>query len=65
MQDLPQEPLAVTFAVDQRRVDEVQAQLEGAAQRRQGFLVRAALERVATNAPGPEAHIADFQLCLS
>src|SRR5579884_3285974 len=53
--------LAVPFAIRQRRVDEVQAQFNGAAQRSQGLFVRPALPLAATDAPCAVADLADLK----
>src|SRR5581483_3006794 len=58
--DLADQALAVTFAVDQRGVDEVQAEFEGALQSSDRFVIGAAEPHLSADAPGAVADLADL-----
>ena len=59
--DLPDQLLAVAVAIGERGIDQVDAQFDGAAQRGQRFVVRAAEPLLAADAPGAVADVADFE----
>jgi hypothetical protein len=60
---LPNQPLAMSVAVRQGCIDEVQAKFEGAVQSPNRFIVRAAFPLFSPNPPRSIADLADFYSC--
>src|SRR5207248_1973444 len=63
--ELADETLAVAGAIDERGVDEVHAELEGAGQRRAGVVVATAAPHRAADRPGAEADLREGELAVS
>ena len=52
----------MSIAIGQRGIDQVDAELDGAAQRLEGFIVVAAEPLLAADAPGAVADVADLEV---